>query len=201
MADLWSDYSDALIADIDAKIGSKYKMSIRDLLTDPTNYADDPNVQTTIKNMKSDVDFYIDDRLAKMPDETKTFEDNVFKANSITTQLAQNISMQAKQYKVPFIKPVMIDRDDARDVVVYVNSVDQSLLALVDKLSSSATFIADYTYNYKQSKIGAWLFSGSESHMLRAYLPPSDVLSLETSRDELDGILDTAAAFVGKITA
>ncbi len=200
MADLWSDYSDALIADIDAKLGSKYKMSISDLLTDPSKYAGNDNIQTTIKNMRSDVDFYIDDRLAKMADERKLLEDSVFKANSITTQLAQNISMQAKQYKVPVIKPVMIDRDDTDDVVIYVDAVDAPLLALVDKLSSSAMFIADYTYSYKQSKIGSWMFSGTVNRILSVFLRPSDVLSLENSKAELDGIFDSAAAFISKIS-
>jgi hypothetical protein len=200
MADLWSDYSDALIADIDAKLGSKYKMSISDLLTDPSKYAGNDNIQTTIKNMRSDVDFYIDDRLAKMADERKLLEDSVFKANSITTQLAQNISMQAKQYKVPVIKPVMIDRDDTDDVVIYVDAVDAPLLALVDKLSSSAMFIADYTYSYKQSKIGSWMFSGTGNRILSVFLRPSDVLSLENSKAELDGIFDSAAAFISKIS-
>ena len=35
MADLWSDYTDFVIDNIDKSIGKKYKMSLRDLLTDP----------------------------------------------------------------------------------------------------------------------------------------------------------------------
>ena len=68
MADLWSDYTDMLIAAIDKQLGSKYKFSLQALLTDPTKYAAQQNMQITIENMKEDVDKYLDERAGALAD-------------------------------------------------------------------------------------------------------------------------------------
>ncbi|MCL4390893.1 MAG: hypothetical protein QW194_01960 [Candidatus Micrarchaeaceae archaeon] len=196
MADLWSDYTDFVIDNIDKSIGKKYKMSLRDLLTDPESFSSDPNIQNTIKSMADDVNAYIDQALSKMSAQKQELDDNLTKADSVTKQLAQSISMQAKQNRVPFIVPVSIDRDDTKEEVISVDSAGSDVLALIEKLAASSTLIADFTTQYDNSLIGNWFFSGPKNYTINVYLPDSDIISMQDSRDELLGLLDAASALI-----
>lgn len=196
MADLWSDYTDFVIDNIDKSIGKKYKMSLRDLLTDPESFSPDPNIQNTIKSMADDVNAYMDQALSKMSAQKQELDDNLTKADSVTKQLAQSISMQAKQNRVPFIVPVSIDRDDTKEEVISVDSAGSDVLALIEKIAASSTMIADFTTQYDNSLIGNWFFSGPKNYTINVYLPDSDVISMQDSRDELLGLLDAASALI-----
>ena len=196
MADLWSDYTDFVIDNIDKSIGKKYKMSLRDLLTDPESFSSDPNIQNTIKSMADDVNAYIDQALSKMSAQKQELDDNLTKADSVTKQLAQSISMQAKQNRVPFIVPVSIDRDDTKEEVISVDSAGSDVLALIEKLAASSTLIADFTTQYDNSLIGNWFFSGPKNYTINVYLPDSDIISMQDSRDELLGLPDAASALI-----
>ena len=196
MAELWSDYTDFVIDNIDKSIGKKYKMSLRDLLTDPESFSSDPNIQNTIKSMADDVNAYIDQALSKMSAQKQELDDNLTKADSVTKQLAQSISMQAKQNRVPFIVPVSIDRDDTKEEVISLDSAGSDVLALIEKLAASSTLIADFTTQYDNSLIGNWFFSGPKNYTINVYLPDSDIISMQDSRDELLGLLDAASALI-----
>ena len=196
MADLWSDYTDFVIDNIDKSIGKKYKMSLRDLLTDPESFSPDPNIQNTIKSMADDVNAYMDQALSKMSAQKQELDDNLTKADSVTKQLAQSISMQAKQNRVPFIVPVSIDRDDTKEEVISVDSAGSDVLALIEKIAASSTMIADFTTQYDNSLIGNWFFSGPKNYTINVYLPDSDIISMQDSRDELLGLLDAASALI-----
>ena len=196
MADLWSDYTDFVIDNIDKSIGKKYKMSLRDLLTDPESFSSDPNIQNTIKSMADDVNAYMDQALSKMSAQKQELDDNLTRADSVTKQLAQSISMQAKQNRVPFIVPVSIDRDDTKEEVISVDSAGSDVLALIEKIAASSTMIADFTTQYDNSLIGNWFFSGPKNYTISVYLPDSDVISMQDSRDELLGLLDAASAMI-----
>ncbi len=196
MADLWSDYTDFVIDNIDKSIGKKYKMSLRDLLTDPESFSSDPNIQNTIKSMADDVNVYMDQALSKMSAQKQELDDNLTKADSVTKQLAQSISMQAKQNRVPFIVPVSIDRDDTKEEVISVDSAGSDVLALIEKIAASSTMIADFTTQYDNSLIGNWFFSGPKNYTINVYLPDSDVISMQDSRAELLGLLDAASAMI-----
>jgi uncharacterized protein YllA (UPF0747 family) len=199
MAALWSDISDSLITEMDKKLGSKYKITIRELLANPGRFSKTANIRNTVSNLKEEVDNYIDDALSTMSAEQKALDDAAMKADSLTSQLAQNVSMQAKQYKIPIVKPVMIDRDMSKDETVYINTLDSGVLALVEKLCASSVYIADYGTNFGKYRIGEWLFSGQKNYVIRAYLPPSEVLSLQASKEELDSLFTAALSFLAEV--
>ncbi len=196
MADLWSDYTDFVIDNIDKSIGKKYKMSLHDLLTDPESFSSDPNIQNTIKSMGDDVNAYIDDALSKMTAQKQALEDNLTRVDTATKQLAQSISMQAKQNRVPFIVPISVERDDTKEEVISVESASSDVLALIEKLAASSNFIADFTTQYDNSLIGNWFFSGQKNYTINVYMPDNDVVSLQSSRDELLGLLDAASSLI-----
>lgn len=198
MADLWSDYTDSLINEIDDGLGTKYKMSVRRFLTDPRKYANQEGISITVNNMHEDVDNMIDEILKDYTDEQKVLTDNAMKADSMTKQLSQTLVLQAKQNKLALVTPVLIERDETLDERIYINSVDNGTLALVERLVNTSTFVADLGYMYKTYKIGSWLFGGREkNYILTVYVPPSEVLDIENSKTELDEMFNDAKALLG----
>lgn len=196
MAEYWSDYTDFVLTNMDKKISTKYKLSLKKLLSDPGKFASQQGIQTTIKNLSTEVDSYIDGAIAGMPDTKKALTDTTLKADATTKQLAQSISMQAKQHKVPVVKPVSVVRDEARDEVVSVDDATPDVLALIEKLAGSSVMVADFSYQYENSTIGSWLFSGSKNYLLNVFMPANDVAMLEASRTEIQDLLDAAGVII-----
>jgi len=192
MAELWSDYTDMMVGELEATVKSKYNLSLKKLLTNPMQFADDKTVSVKIDNIKEDVNKYLDDVVGQLEEERKALENNAVKSDSLTNQLNQRISLEAKQVNVPVIKPYAVARDETRDEIVYVNSVDSSTLALIDKLTNSSTFVADMTYKYKDYNIGVWFFSGQKNYVVSVALEPNPVLNVEGSRTELNMLIDNA---------
>lgn len=194
MADLWSDYADVLIKGVDKSLVSKYKISASDLFTDMTEYMSQPNLRLTIENMKDDSNKYVDGLLAGMPEAVKELNDNMAKANEATRQLSQNISMQAKQHDVPFIKPYDIARDTDSEEVIQVDLVNDQILKLVEKLVVGSNMVADFTYGFKNYNVGSWLFDRNvKNYRIDVYLPDNDAFDIELGRDEVNDLFDEAA--------
>ena len=192
MAELWDDYTDVIITSIDESIKGKYKFSLRDILTNPSEFSSQPNIQTDVANMSNDVDNFIDNMLSSLNDEKKALDENLSKADDITKQLAKAISMYAKQNKIPFGVPVSLNRDETKDEVITVDSADSDVLALAEKLVASSTMVMDFTYKYGKSEIGSWFFSGMKNYVLDVYLPENNIIMLNASRDEIKDILNTS---------
>jgi hypothetical protein len=190
MADLWSDYTDSLITDIDSEMGSKYKMSLREILTDPGKYERQPNLDVTLSNMREDVDKYVDGLLTEMKEESRSLENDMAKVNSITLQLTQNISMQARQHDIALIKPAEIERDTDKDETIVLNTLDDQAIKLVEKLISKSLYVADFSYLYKTYNIGSWFFGGEKDYLIHVYVPENDALDLEMGREEIDSLID-----------
>ncbi len=194
MADLWSDYSDEIIKSLDRQISAKYKLTLRGFLTDPTKFAVTPNIQTTIENLKEEVNSYIDKKANDMVPEKRAFEDAAMRADALTTQLGQTISVQARQNSIPIIKPILFERDTDEDEHIYVDAVDNGIISLVSKLIASSTYVLDSTAAYGNYKVGEWLFSSSKNYLISVYLPSNGYFVLQTSRDEIIGLLNSASA-------
>ncbi len=196
MAELWSDYTDAIIKEVDKQVGGKFSFSISDFLNDAPKYASERGIEVTISNMREAVNSHIDELLQELPEQVKALDDSIAKANAITRQLSQNISIQAKQNNVPLIKPMQIERDAAREETITINSVDDQTIKLAGKLISTSNLVADFSYQYKDSRIGSWFFSGNKDYTVSVYVPPSDAFSLELSRIELNSLFDAAANYI-----
>ncbi len=197
MADLWSDYTDALLKDIDKSIGEKYDVQIRELLGNLPKYTAKQNIGITISNMKEDANNYIDNALKDMPNETRALDDSMSRVSAITAQLSQNISMQTRQHNVPFIRPLDIIRSTGSDEEIQINTVDDQLMRLVEKMVESSNMVADFSYTFKDYKIGSWLFDRNQkNYILTVFVPQNDALDLENGRQELNDLFDSAANFV-----
>ncbi len=196
MAELWSDYTDGILKNLDKQVSMKYKLTLRSLLTDPAKYASQPNMHMTIENLKEEVHNYVEGRVKEMGAEKKAFEDALMRADAVTSQLGQSIVIQARQNNVPIIKPVTLDRDTDDDERIYIDSVDNNIIALLNKLVMSAMLIVDSTTTFGNYKVGEWLFSGHRHYVLVAYLPSNSYVLLQQSQDELINLLNTASSFI-----
>ena len=175
MADMWSDYTDTIISIMEDEIKSKYDISIRDILSDPAGALDVENIGTKIANAEEDINKYIDDVNASLTDQRKALEDEASKCDSITKQLNQNIVMHTRQNNVPLIKPDSIDRDESRDEIIYISTVENGIMNLIGKLIASSNLVADFTNNYNEYSIGNWFFSGAKNYSIRVSLTTNPV--------------------------
>ncbi len=194
--EIWSDYTDYVISSIDGKISGKYKLSIRDFLSNPAKYAKTANIKTTVSNMIEEVNSYIDGIILNMADENNALGDLLSKVGSATAQLKQNISIQAKQSKIPIVTPVLVDRNESNEERIFISAVNPDILSLIQKLTSDSNFIADLTYKYRNVEIGSWLFSGAKNHLINLYLPDNEIIALESAKTEIVDLMDAASALM-----
>ncbi|MCL5430035.1 MAG: hypothetical protein M1504_00990 [Candidatus Marsarchaeota archaeon] len=193
MAEIWSEYTDGIIKDVDSALGKKYKFTVRQFLKSPMDYASQPNVKNTAESMRKEINGYLDGILNGLTEQRKNLDARASKVNAITSQLSQNIAMQSKQNKIPMIKPVVIERDVTKEEIIYISEVDTGVLSLIEKLISNSIYIADYTGDYKDYKIGDWFFgSNNKNYSLRVYMPQDQIIMLEGAKAEINGLFDIA---------
>ena len=196
MADLWSDYTDSLLKEMDNQTKSKFSAPIYDVLGNLDKYTSQPNISTTLANMREYANMYIDGLLKNMPKEVKALDDSVAKADAITRQLAQNISMQSKQHDIPLIRPFSFIRDDAEDEIIELDTVDDQVIKLMEKLASKSNVVADFGYQFKDKAIGSWLFGGEKNYLVNVHMPANNAMSLELARAEIGTLFQSAMDYL-----
>jgi hypothetical protein len=196
MAEMWSDNADVIIKNVDKDIKAKYKFSLSEFLTNPADYASVPNVAITVSNMKEYVDDFGSSLLGGLDEEKKKLDDDAMKCDAVTSQIAQAIKAEARQSKIPIIKPATMLRDEGKEEVIYVKDASGDILGLVGRLVDSSLMIADFTRQYENYQIGEWLFSGNKNYVLRVSLDPNPYLNVEASVNEINGLLDAAADYL-----
>jgi hypothetical protein len=196
MAEMWSDNADVIIKNVDKDIKAKYKFSLSEFLTNPADYASVPNVAITVSNMKEYVDDFGSSLLGGLDEEKKKLDDDAMKCDAVTSQIAQAIKAEARQSKIPIIKPATVLRDENKEEVIYVKDASGDILGLVGRLVDSSLMIADFTRQYENYQIGEWLFSGNKNYVLRVSLDPNPYLNVEASVNEINGLLDAAADYL-----
>ncbi|MDE1857133.1 MAG: hypothetical protein KGH98_03570 [Candidatus Micrarchaeota archaeon] len=196
MAELWTNYTDSLITDMDRQMKAKYKLSLRDLFTDPARFAQQDGIENTLANITEEVNNYMGRLLDSVADRKRQLDADLGKADSISKQLAQNISMQAKQNKVPVVRPAIVDRDVNRDETLYIDYVDQDVFTLIERLTAASHVISDLTDSFEDHTIGQWLFSGDKNYVIRVYLRPNSALTILSSSRELNDLLQGASEFI-----
>ena len=201
MAELWSDNADVIIKNVDKDLKARYKFSLSEFLTNPADYASVPNIAITVSNMKEYVDDFGSGLLEGLDeDEKKKLDDDAMKCDAVTSQIAQAIKAEARQSKIPIIKPSTVLRDEGKEEVIYVKGASGDILGLVGRLVDSSLMIADFTRQYKNYQIGEWLFSGNKNYVLRVSLDPNPYLNIEASMNEINGLLDAAADYLKSLT-
>ena len=192
MADLWSDNTDIIVNELEPTVKTKYNVSLKRLLSNPGFMTSDKSPDVKIDNIKEEINNYLDKLVGEMSDESKRLEENAAKTDAVTKQLLQRITLESKQTNTPLIKPYALDRNEDQDQTIFINSANDSVFILLDKLTNSSVFVADMSYKYKNYSIGRWVFMGHEKYVVGVPLEPNPILDIENSRTELNRLLDQA---------
>jgi hypothetical protein len=201
MAELWSDNADYIITGLDKDIKTKYGFQLSDLLTTPQDFVTTENILLKISNVKEDVDKRVGEVLATMQDDVKRAHDDFARADAVSAQLTQTISVETKKNKVPLIDTEYLQRVDNTDEIIYVTNVESWVDDLVEKFVSISDYVADLTTAHDKYKIGSWLFSGKKPYVITVRLNPNPVITIEGSCTEVLTLLDTSSALLKSMGA
>ncbi|OWP53275.1 hypothetical protein Micr_00683 [Candidatus Micrarchaeum sp.] len=191
----WSENTNDLIESLAPVINDKYGIALKDILINPAFYVSKKDIETTFSSIRNEVDDYVETTMKGLEDEKKNFEKDGLKCDAVSKQLTQSITMLAKQNNIPVIKPVSIDRNVDNEEVIYVNNIDSGLTALITKLASASSFIADFSTTYKTYSLGQWLFDGHKNYVINVSLEQNSYMDLDQARDELKVIMDGIDAY------
>jgi transcription termination factor NusB len=193
----WDGQTDGFITDIDGVVSKKYGVSLRNLLLHSSRYANKKDIASTVKNIKKEVSDYFDVMLSGLKEEQEKLDSELEEASSQYKQVDALIASKAAVARVPYVKPLYVDRNTANDETVIVDKYDTSFDGLIGKFVFGSHYIADMSATYKQHTLGSWLFSGQKNYVLTLTPPTSPVLAINNSIDTINGMLDDVLAELG----
>ncbi|MDE1854892.1 MAG: hypothetical protein KGH57_01040 [Candidatus Micrarchaeota archaeon] len=194
----WDEQTDSFISDLEDTISKAYSVSLRGLLTDPTKYLSKENFSTTLQGIRSQINSYFDALLENMKEEQAKLASEMESATAQYKAIDSVINSKAAVARVPYIKPLLVSRTASREESIVIESYDESLEAFIGKLVNVSTYVADMSADYKQYKLGSWIFSGAKNHVLTVNPPTSPVLVIENSKGIIDDMLDNIESRAAK---
>ena len=186
--DILSDDSIRCAEQLRPVIRKNYGIDFEGLIKEPMNYADSPKIAEKIKSMEKDVDKFVDDRIAAMPEEKKALDNDLAVIDGDSKKIAQAITTKASIAQVPYVKPLFVDSADREEILVegYDASIDQ----LVTRMINISDYIADMSTEYAGYVIGSWLFSGRRKYVISISPPASEIMAMDRAREEIKGLLE-----------
>ena len=178
-----------------AEMNDKYKVSLRELLSDPRKYQDLVGVSDIVEKIREDVEAYFTDLLGGLQPEEEEFAKQLENIDALHTQIGQAISSKAGIGRIPFVKPASFDAGGQQVETIYVDNYDGQTDMLVTKLINSANYILDLSTSYRKYAVGNWFFSGSKNCLLSIPMPDSRIIMVENSRDTIIAAVDNATEF------
>ena len=191
----WDDSTDVFVRDMESEINDKYKVSLRELLSDPRKYQDLVGVSDIVEKIREDVEAYFTDLLGGLQPEEEEFAKQLENIDALHTQIGQAISSKAGIGRIPFVKPASFDAGGQQVETIYVDNYDGQTDMLVTKLINSANYILDLSTSYRKYAVGNWFFSGSKNCLLSIPMPDSRIIMVENSRDTIIAAVDNATEF------
>lgn len=186
----WDDETDMFVSDLADKISDKYSINLRSLLMSPDKYLDRKGMADTAKQIRDEIDSYFSDLMKGMEGETQKLQTELESATSQYKQVDSVISGKAAVARIPYVRPMFVSRDTAKEELVVVEKYEESFDALIGRLVNISSYVADISSPYKDFKIGSWLFSGAKNYVFSINPPVSPVLAMENSKDIIESILD-----------
>ena len=186
----WDEDTDGFISDLDDIVSKKYGMTLRSLLLNSAKYTGRLDAGATIDGAKEEVRAYFDSLLEGLKDEQAKLHSELEIANSQYISVDSVVTDKAAAARIPYIKPMYVSRQRESEEVVFIERYDESLEPFVGKLVAASNYVADVSAVYKTYHLGSWLFSGAKNHVLTINPPTSPILTIESSRDTVNDMLD-----------
>lgn len=186
----WDDQTDLFITDIDADAQKKYKVSFRTLLLQPESYAKTPDILTTIKSIRNDVESYFESVMSELSIENEQLDKDLEASDALYNQLNQTITSRASIARIPVIKSDNIDLSYAAPEILYIDKSTPQMDALITKFINSSNYIGDLSSSYRKYMLGSWLFSGTRSYVVAVKQPDSPIPPIDDSHNIITALLE-----------
>lgn len=186
----WDEQTDSFVVELEPIIKQKYSVSIRQLLLSPDDFAKNKAVITAMPDIKKSVSSYFDDVLVGFKDDKAKLDKDLQTIDSQFKKIDDIITSKSSIAKVPYIKPIVVDYDQNRQEEIIIDQYNPNVDALVNKLLNVSIYVANMSTTYKGYNMGTWIFSGQREYILTLNPPISPVITIESSRDLLNTILD-----------
>jgi hypothetical protein len=185
----WDEQTDGFISDIDEIVSKAYNIQLRSLLMNPTKYLNSKDFRTTLDGIKSEVDSYFQALLDDLKDEQAKLDSEMESATAQYKQIDSVIANKAAAARVPYVRPLLVSRTPESEESIIIEKYDESMEAFIGKLVNISNYVADMSADYKQYKLGSWIFSGAKNHVLTLNPPASPILTVENSRGIINDML------------
>ncbi|MCX6776909.1 MAG: hypothetical protein NTY73_03000 [Candidatus Micrarchaeota archaeon] len=182
---------DLIIDDIDDSIAGKYVFTLRDLLENPDDYADTPDIGKEIDRLKVDVNLYFEKKRAEAADQVSKYKDDALKATRLADKVGGAVKDKAKIIKKPFVTPLFFVRKEDEDEVLFIDNYDTSYEALLDEMIKGSMFVVDASLVIENFKVGRWIFVGENKNRgLYVFFPVNPIGVLDIAKDQMTMALD-----------
>lgn len=182
---------DLIIDDIDDSIAGKYVFTLRDLLENPDDYADTPDIGKEIDRLKVDVNLYFEKKRTEVADQVSKYKDDALKATRLADKIGGAVKDKAKSIKKPFVVPLFFARKEDEDEVIFIDNYDTSYEALLDEMIKGSMFVVDTSLLVENFKVGRWIFVGENKNRgLFVFFPVNPLGVLDIAKDQMTMALD-----------
>ncbi|MCX6775773.1 MAG: hypothetical protein NT130_02925 [Candidatus Micrarchaeota archaeon] len=187
----FQEQMDLIIDDIDDSIAGKYVFTLRDLLENPNDYADTPDIGKEIDRLKIDVNLYFENKRTEVADQVSKYKDDALKATRLADKIGGAVKDKAKSIKKPFVVPLFFVRKEDEDEVLFIDNYDTSHEALLDEMIKGSMFVVDISLLIENFKVGRWIFVGENKNRgLFVFFPVNPLGVLDIAKDQMTMALD-----------
>ncbi len=186
----WDDQVEAYVSEIDDVVSKQYDIDFRELLTNPQKFIGNQKAIDAMPGIKSEVKSYFDNLLKSMDEESKKLASEMEAATVQYDKINEIIQIKVAAMKIPYIKPLYVNRNVSNEETILIESYDESLDPFIGKMVNISNYVADVSASYKDYILGSWIFSGPKNYLLAINQPTSPVLTIETGANTLNALVD-----------
>ncbi len=192
----WDELTDSFITGIDDSILKNSEIKLRDVLSNPSKYAQKSDATTTLKKMQSAVDTYFSEVKNTFASEIDKLNLELESISVIYSKITSIINEKTELLKIPLITPYTIDIKESNSENIIIDSYNTSLETLIAKLISSSNYVAEISTKYKDHTLGSWIFSADKIHIITIKPPENIIIDVENSQSTL---IDYLSSFSDEI--
>jgi hypothetical protein len=186
-----ADQLDIIIDDIDNTISGKYPFTLRDLLENPDDYSDIPEVGKEIDKLKKDIESYFENKKAEAAEQLNKYKEDALKATRLADKLEMVVKEKANSQKKPYVTPLFFVRKEDEDEVLFVDNYDASFDQLIDELAKRSMFVVNASMPIESYKVGRWVFVGeNKNRAIYVFFPLNPVGLFDVAKDQITLALD-----------
>ena len=190
-----NDFADNIIDILEPQISEKYNISLKMLLTDPLSIENKKDTIEKITDIKTDINSYIDTLISESSEKESELNKLLENINDVSLKLDAFIKKNATEKNIPVLKAIY-SRNTKKDKIINIENFEENVTLLVNKLLSASLFVIDESYKYKEYDVGAWIFSSNNDYAIEVFLPPQELMIIESARIELNNLIDQTNAIL-----